>query len=232
MMEKFLSKLQGATGVTLFPPFDVQKRRDPMKLPKAHSEILNRSNGLAVYGGYFRLWGVEETSSLSIEKWNESQYWKFAWNGRADDFLCFGSTAWGDQYAYHIRSLAAEKNAEVFLLDAITMEAEILSPNFEVFWHDEFVRNAFHPYDYMVVENRNTVGRLKFDELLAFDPPLQLGGTEDTAICAKLNARAVMVANGDLTTELDSLPDNAQILGARSYVDDLGRSRVKLVTQA
>lgn len=230
-MENLLSDLKGASDVTFFPPCDGNEGHATVKLPEPHSEILAKTNGVATYGGYFRLWGSGKAEVPNLEGWNEKQCWKFAWNGRADDFLCFGTTAWGDQYAYHTRSLTMGRDAEVFLLDAITMEAEVLSSNFEAFWKEEFIRNAFDPYDSMVIKHLRGLGKLEFDELLVFDPPLQLGGTEDTATCKKMSARAVMVANGDLTSQLDSLPDYAQISGVESSIDDLGRARLRLVTK-
>lgn len=199
-------------------------------LPKIHSDILTQANGVSIFHGFFRLFGTGNDVTPSMEVWNSKQFWKFAWNGMADGFLCFGTTAWGDQYAYQLDSLKRGGDPKVFLLDAITMEAEELSKNFEDFWHNEFLRNSESPYDSLVIKWQKRVNLLDWEELLIFQPPLQLGGHDETAECTKLNMRAAMIANGDLSMQLNKLPEHAQIMSVDSFTDDHGRTRLKLNT--
>jgi hypothetical protein len=74
-------------------------------LPIDHQSALQESNGVEVYGGYARLFGLSSESNIDTIKWNEFDFWKFAWGNRCQDYLCFAETAWGDQYAYHIGRL-------------------------------------------------------------------------------------------------------------------------------
>jgi hypothetical protein len=70
-------------------------------LPADHVELLKKSNGVTAYGGYFRLLSLGDMSS-----WNAPGRWKFAWPAHVAEYLCFGETAWGDQYAYRLVDLS------------------------------------------------------------------------------------------------------------------------------
>ena len=71
--------------------------------PVEHAEVLAAANGLTVYHGGFRLFGVRDEPYLDLATWNESETWRFAWGDRITPFVFFGETAWGDQYAYRRR---------------------------------------------------------------------------------------------------------------------------------
>lgn len=231
-----LLELADYNDVELRPPYEgswdapISKTLCGRHLPPLHQEVLSSANGVLIFGGYYKLFGIEDNVPLDIQTWNTDEYWKFAWERRATDFLCFGTSAWGDQYAYHLSSLEQGQKAAVFQLDAFSMEAEKIANSFDEFWEKEFLRNARTPYDSMVINSRQKLGKIKWNELLAFDPPLLLGGTEDTSQSVKMNARSVMIANGDLVSQLDSLPDHAKVMGVKSYIDSSDRARIKVLT--
>ncbi len=226
------SQLRGVPGATFGPTIGTSEGmfEQISNFPRAHFELLEKFGAVSVFDGFFKLWGVNTTHSPNLVDWNDHHTWKFAWAGRADDFVCFGSTAWGDQYAYHKNSLGAGIDVPVFLLDAFTMEAELLFNTFKDFWEQDFLRNAREPYDSLVPSARADIGPLAPNDLLAFDPPLQLGGSDATSVSWICNARATMIGNGDLAIQLDTLPSEVILLGAEHYVDEHGRPRIRLVT--
>lgn len=201
-----------------------------IQLPTAHINLLAETNGLSAFGGYFLMFGVGTGEIESLVDWNEIDTWKFAWAGRANDYLCFGSTAWGDQYAYYAPDRKVDEADPVYLLDAFTMSPELLSDNFQTFFETEMLRNASAPYDSLTKSTRARIGDLAPGELLGFQPPLQLGGTETTSKSIKMPARSVMVANGDLTMGIDALPEAATVKQVLPYSDEAGRLRLRLIT--
>jgi hypothetical protein len=203
-----------------------------IRLPHSHIELLAETDGCSAYGGFFRLFGIGDGALPNLVAWNDPETWKFAWGNKAAAYIAFGTTAWGDQYAYHAPDGQVDDIAPVFLMDAFTMEVERLSDDFDAFLKDDFQRNALEPYDSMVPPTRTKLGDLTDADLLAFQPPLQLGGTEMASSCVKLPARSVMIANGDLSTGLEILPETARVAGVEPYVDEKGRSRLRLVTVA
>jgi hypothetical protein len=200
------------------------------RLPTEHEALLSLANGISVYGGFYCLFGTDRSKVPNLVDWNEEDNWKFSWQDRANKFLCFGSTGWGDQYAYHIDTLHRSGDAPVFLLDAFSMGAEKISNNFTDFWKHEFIRNAVAPYDELTDSARQHLGDLKWNEAVAFTPPLQLGGTEDTATLSKMAANGLMIVNGDITTQLDALNENTSIQGIEHFEDGNGRNRIRVLT--
>ncbi len=198
-------------------------------LPSSHAEVLSMSDGFSAFGRYFRLFGYTGKNVEGIWIWNSIKHWKFAWKRRVDDFFCFGMTAWGDQYAYELDSSGKILNEGVFLLDAYTMEPELLFDSFEAFWNREFLRNAIAPYDGLALECRRTMGDLGLKEGVMYEPPIQLGGIEDASKCTRMVSRSMMIVNGDITTQLDELPDSVEIRGIQPYVDESELARIKIL---
>src|ERR1700722_9615394 len=85
-------------------------------LPEKHLELLRSVNGVTIYHGAFRLFGIDRHEPmLDIITWNSGNSWKFAWDDRVEPFLIFGETAWGDQYAYRSDDCGS-LSREVYLL--------------------------------------------------------------------------------------------------------------------
>jgi hypothetical protein len=198
-------------------------------LPSQHKEILTWSNGLEVYGGYFRLLGINSITELDSALWNQDNYWKFAWGDRCSAYWCFGETAWGDQYAYSTDSLRGTGECAVYLLDAMSMTPQKISSSFADFFEREFVRSAHTPYDEMISLARDKFGPLDIGLHLAYVPSLLLGGTEIIENVTTMNARSAMISNGDIATQLDAGPDEGQVKMLQPYQDTQGRTRLRLV---
>lgn len=103
-------------------------------IPVKHQEVIKKSNGLTIYYGYYRLFGFCRDDYLDIVRWNDKETWKFAWGEKLLDFLCFGESAWGDQYAYRFNELNEHTEPKIYILNNATMEADILADCFEDFF--------------------------------------------------------------------------------------------------
>ncbi len=114
--------------------------------PQLHKDLLERLNGFTVYGGAFRLFGLRSELWADIDTWNRPETWRFAWDDRVSDFLMFGETAWGDQYAYR-RSESGRLGEEVYFLEATMLRNEIIANSFDEFLSNELARNSADPYD-------------------------------------------------------------------------------------
>ncbi|MBD1548711.1 SMI1/KNR4 family protein [Roseibium aggregatum] len=199
-------------------------------LPKAHMDLLAISNGMSICDGYYKLFGLYNEKNKNLEIWNEREYWKFAWEGRVDNFLCFATTVWGDQYAYRISSVEQGEATPIFFLHAFSMEADLIANSFEEFWQKNFIRKAKDPNDEMVTKCRASIGPLGWDEFLVYNPPLELGGTEDVSSLSKMQPRPAMIINADLAMGMEKLSDDTVIEGVDTYVDSLGRMSIRYVT--
>ncbi len=197
-------------------------------IPPAHGAVLARSNGLEVYWGYFRLFGVGATRGVDASKWNSPEYWKFAWGGRCEDYWCFGETIWGDQYAYSLTDLKCG-NLQVHFLDALSMSTEVIADSFEQFFHDEFLRCAEHPYDEMIRLARQKLGPMDADSHLVYSPSPLLGGAEDIDNVQKMDARLAMICNGDVALQIDGAPDQFELDRLETFEDEEGRMRFRLI---
>jgi hypothetical protein len=198
-------------------------------LPTEHKVFLRQSNGVEIYGGYFRLFGLTSSRAYDLARWNEPECWKFAWDNKCTNFVCFGETAWGDQYAYGISSLAHEREAAVYFLSAFSMTAEVIAPSFGTFLNGEFRRCANDPYDEMIKAARRKLGRLDPADHLVYVPSMLLGGVENIRNVQRMNARAAMICNGDIAMQVDGMPPGAVIGSVQLYEDHLGRTRARLV---
>jgi hypothetical protein len=230
-----LSSISGVSvndSLALAQDIHVKVNDDLLRLPKEHQQLLLRSNGLSAFWGYFRLWGVADAPSPTIEEWNAPQIWKFAWGSKADDFLCFGCTAFGDQYAYSVRELREGGTSAVYFVDGINLEAWKISDGFAEFMSNQFLRNARDPYDHMIKKAFSQEGPLGWSQLLVLEPSLHLGGQEDTARIVKFDIRTAMIINGDIFTQMSSLPDEATVHGVEAYTDQLDRMRLRIVSNA
>lgn len=196
-------------------------------LPDEHRVFLSAANGVAGFHGYVRLFGIECETCVDLRWWNEQETWKFAWKKDLGAFVCFGETAWGDQYAYRREDLASGVE-RVFLLDAFEMEAEAIAETFRDFMQGEFIRAATEPYDAFILEAYRRFGPLNWSDHITYIPSLHLGGEERAQNIHRLNGRASMIINGDLWSEL-SMPTGGALRAVETFTDDLGRTRTRIV---
>lgn len=185
------------------------------------------------YGGYFRLLPLADRSLVnwlvSIERWNQPSTWKFAWPHSVLDYVCFGETAWGDQYAYKLGDLDSGDSAPVYQLEGITMQPEVLASSFEEFMSNDFLRNARTPYDAMLVRARQKLGGLRCSEHLIYVPSLLLTGEEDIDHVSTMEAVSAMIVNGDMAVQLGNELETRDVAGIDTYTDQDGRTRLKVV---
>jgi len=203
-------------------------KENEIQLPQAHIEFLATNNGVESYGGYFRLFGVNNDSFCDLLKWNKEDLWKFAWCGLLDDYFCFGETAWGDQYAYKIEELESA-NPKVYFIEGITMTEEVIANNFEDFLEKEFYLNSSSPYDEILVEVSQRVGELKLNEHITYIPSPLIGGEESAQNVQKMELLTAMVFNGDLCCQLADESQSKQIKEIQPFVDNEGRNRLKVI---
>lgn len=233
MIHEALAALRDMPGVAIFGGLDngfTVAIRDQLgfDLPTSHLDTLLTSNGVEIYSGYVRLFGLFTQETTDGMVWNENPYWKFSWKGRCDEYWCFAETAWGDQYAYLTEDMISGRNSEVYLLDAISMTVERTLPSFEAFFGDEIVRQAEEPYDVTLRQARRKFGPLPHKMHLIHMPSLHLGGADDVAFTEVQNARSAMICNGDIATQIDE-PQGTAVSGVETYLDELGRTRLRLV---
>lgn len=195
-------------------------------LPSDHWAALQESNGVEVYSGYIRLFGVCTAESTDAIVWNQLDCWKFAWGERCSGYWCFGETAWGDQYAYALESL---HSGEVYFLDALSMTPQVVASSFTEFLEKEFVRSAKDPYDAMIKQACQKLGPLEVTSHLVYIPSVLLGGAEDINNVQKMNARSAMICNGDIATQLDAGPSDKAVKSVQPYEDESQRMRLRLV---
>jgi len=203
-------------------------RRLP-RLPEPHQQVLSRANGLVGFGGYYRLFGACVGELPDLRSWNAADTWKFAWEGRAEPYFCFGETAWGDQYAYQIRELEGDTAPQVYFLESITMAAEPIAASFSEFCHAEFLRSVLAPYDEMVVAVRARLGDLSPTEHVVYQPSLLLGGAELPENVQRMLGVAAMIANGDLCTQLSGELESRCVREIQAIPDAKGRMRLRVV---
>jgi hypothetical protein len=209
--------------------FDTLKNQRQIVLPSDHENLLRRSNGIEAYAGYIRLFGIDTTESIDALRWNESEYWKFAWGTRCTEYWCLAETAWGDQYAYSSQTLRAGGNSEIYFLDAFSMKPQAVASSFADFFEKEFLRSSRQPYDIMIEQARQKLGPLEVSSHLVYMPSILLGGIEDIQHVSKMNARAAMICNGDIALQLEDAPVDGKVKGVQSYEDELRRMRLRLV---
>jgi hypothetical protein len=211
----------------------VHSLTEALVLPRAHEILLAESNGLMAYGGYFRLFGVTagpaRASCIDMVDWNAPGTWRFAWPEHVSTYLCFGETAWGDQYAYRIDDVRAGSTPAVYFLEATGMRPERLSDSFGSFLSDEFLRNCRDPYDALIVDARKRFGDLPAHEHLVYAPSPLITGEESLEHAIKMDARTAMIANGDLASQLGGELQSRQISRLESYTDAHSRPRLRVV---
>lgn len=196
----------------------------PLDLPGPHLDMLCRANGLMAGDGYFRLFGLACLDATDLLGWNDFDTWKFAWNRDLSRFLCFGETAWGDQYAYDRES----ESGEVHFLDALAMDHEVIAGDFEEFMEKEFLRCAFEPYDEALVAARKSIGPLAWPLHLVCVPSPLIGGAESAKNVIAMDARAGMIVNGDLATQCARETSGRKAVSLETYMDGKGRARIRI----
>jgi len=197
-------------------------------LPPSHRSLLRLVNGVTVYHGMFRLFGVgRDDSYLDMASWNANETWRFAWDERLDPYWIFGENAWGDQYAYRRNEDGGWDN-RVWLLEAYFMRPEVLEDSFEEFMENDFLRNAREPYESFGREVVKRYGPISAADHWVLLPSMAIGGPEDIANVMKMRSVAAMIIAGDLAVPIDNSRDEERIAAVIPWVDGAGRARLKV----
>jgi hypothetical protein len=197
-------------------------------LPPGHAEFLRSVNGVTVYHGVFRLFGIGRPEPmLDITAWNSRETWRFAWDERVDPFVVFGETAWGDQYAYR-REGGGGLGREVYFLESVMLRPEVIADSFEEFMDGEFLRNAMEPYDDMVVQTLNARGPIPVARHWAYAPSIALGGVESVGNVVELPAATAMIFAGDIASALHGSRSGSLPARVVPWTDEMGRDRLAI----
>jgi len=86
MISQLFDEIRGLEGVRFHqgadPSLLVRLENDHnIVLPDDHKDALMRSNGLDVFGGYYRLFGAYTSECIDSVVWNHAETWKLAWGG-------------------------------------------------------------------------------------------------------------------------------------------------------
>ena len=200
-------------------------------LPADHQAVLTTMNGMTVAKGAFRLFGVRNEPYLDIGQWNAHETWRFAWGAYAANYLLFGESAWGDQYAYRTDENGKIFGPEVYLLDCVALGPEVLAGSFAEFLEREFLRNAREPYSPYTLEMIRRTDGIAAASHWVYTPSLALTGVEDLDTVVEMPAAMAMTIEGDIILSLDDAPPDAAPLGVVPWFDDMGRPRMRVLYQ-
>ncbi len=225
-IERVLRPLADDIGPALDPDSAL---RTPLELfPVPHLELLQLLNGMTVYHGAFRLFGVREEPFLDLLTWNAWDTWRFAWGEQVDPYMIFGETAWGDQYAYR-RGESGAMGEEVYFLEGTLLRSEVIAGSFEEFLVDEFLRNAERPYDEITLEVVRRRRAVASNKHWVYVPSVALGGPESIENVVEMPAVTAMTFAGDIATALQGSSSGASPMAVVPWTDDRSRSRLRVV---
>lgn len=235
MTSRLLEQLRNCPAVQLHPGVDASvfvrlEREVGIVLPDDHRSVLQDSNGIEAYDGYIRLFGIYTNERLDSVRWNQHEYWKFAWGERCSAYWCFAETGWGDQYGYSLTSLRNGVVAtQVYFLSAFSMTPRKIASSFIEFFETEFVRCAKDPYDDILKKARRKLGRLAAGYHVTYVPTVLLSGVESIENVEQMDARVAMICNGDIAMQLDAGPMEGAVKSMLPYEDEMHRMRIRLV---
>ena len=201
------------------------------RLPERHRRLLALSDGMDLKQGSYRLFGWANPAARAMPRWNEEETWKFAWDGHASPWLCFGESVLGNQFAYREEELASGQEPKVYELYAVTMEPICHYHHFAHFFDGGFLNgerdDAYHD---RIAAAHAEMGGFDLDAHLAYMPsPLLTGGRLDAQQLVPMRARAHMVVNGDLWRELAHRESLEGLHGLENYTDEKDRLRVRAI---
>lgn len=203
--------------------------REALGLPASHRAVLARWGGLVTNDGLARLRGSERVHGMdSIEEWNLEPTWKFAWPRERclAEYLCFGETAFGDQYAYRVDEMTRE-HAPVYMLGAETMESRQIADDFDDFVEGYLLIDHEDPGEW-VTAAMNKFGTVDPSMQVALIPPPIVQDTENPEYVL-MPARTHLIALGDLYTQIVFRNKaNRSVSGLEQYTDAAGRPRIRV----
>lgn len=225
---KFKNFIETCDDITLHKKISLTqlKRLKELNFPAIHIDLLSLSNGLEFYGGYYRLFGVNEDEKINLFSWNSALLWKDVWGEYASGYYFFGMSAIGDLFAYKLDNDVVSTN-EIYYLDGITMDVIDVYNGFEDFFENEFVNRYKGIIEPILVSARERFGDLDINTSLIYSPSLFLLNEPSVDNLIKMSTLDVMTINGDLCRQLMNSEEAVKLI--ENYVDDFGRARIKIV---
>ncbi|WP_424406655.1 hypothetical protein [Pasteurella sp. PK-2025] len=193
---------------------------ESLNFSKSHLTLLSITDGMAFFGGYFRLFGVNKERNINLFSWNSDELWKYTWGRYIDGYYFFGMSAIGDLFAY------GDDN-RVYYLDGVTMNVISAYDDFYEFFQAEFIARDNGNVECLFIEARNKFGDLDIDTSLIYIPSLFLYNDPSVDNLIKMRTVDVMTINGDLCRQLMENKRNVKVL--EDYIDSNGRCRVKVI---
>lgn len=221
----------GPLGEPLLKILPADAKQALQNLPPLHRELLQQTNGLFVWSGYFRLFGFgySPTGAPDAFIWNLPNMWKFTWPGHCATFFCFGEDGWGNQYAYRFAGGAVEPKSGIFRLNALTLTSLPIADTFEQFLMQEILANAREPRDVKLAQAAARLGPLAADQQIGYMPSPFLGGQPTLENIRLLQSRQNMILNGDIFSQISAAQPGSTVIRVDSANDQLGVMRLKLV---
>jgi hypothetical protein len=201
-----------------------------VRLPPELNSWLSRGDGLELFDGHVRIFGVGQAGGIDSVAWNDVNCWKFAWGKRACKYWCFGESAWGDQFALETEKLAAERDPLVHTLFSLTMIPMDYKCSLRQFLKDQ--STLYDNADWFDKQIRQKFPKVESDMHLIYVPPVSMIPPEsewNVAFVSKMNARTAMICNGDIALQEELWPSGATPAGLETYQDDQERTRVKII---
>ena len=237
MISALIEKLKAQPGTIQYPASQRGEiarveAEQGIHLPPEYKQLLEWSNGLQVYDGYERLFGINCAEPIDCTIWNDFEYWKFAWGDRCSDYWCFAESEWGAQYAYNRKDLAEDTTACVYRLSAFRMEPKVVASSFIQFVQARWLQ----PYEHLDGFDRTAhefFRRLDPKMHLVYLPPPELlpwpNGMYELQNVTVMPARSAMICNGDVDLQFVGAREGAVATGFESYEDEKGRTRLRIV---
>jgi SMI1/KNR4 family protein SUKH-1 len=192
-------------------------------LPEVYSELLANSDGVGLLQGHLRLLGASE-----LVRWNAVGTWKHAWPRPPIDMICFGGTSVGDQWAWSLIDLRADRDAPVQQLDGFELTRTQIAPDTDTFFEVVLPSLATTHVDDLLALALERLGPLQKGSLLAGVPPPQFGTDGLWKRLIPMPDSVVMTIEGDVVRQLAEHPGRP-VTAVESVIDDSGRPRLKLL---
>jgi SMI1 / KNR4 family (SUKH-1) len=238
-IEEIVAELRGLPGCKCHDPLPnnsllALEAKLGFRFPKEYRTFLRLCNGCESQHGHYRIFGFDTNRSIDVVRWNESDYWKCAWEGRADGYWCFGETAFGDQYAMAHAHLQCKDTVPVYQLHHASMASDApWNESFSDFMEKEFLRNAKTPYSRRERHAIEVAGALDLANHVVMLPSFLLLPLDDDGSSIELQimpARAAMICNGDICVQWDAGCDQGRsVERVEPFLDDQRRMRLKIV---
>lgn len=234
-MRDLISALEGHEGARLHAGLksdELSELEDQLelRLPKDLRELLLYSNGADLCNGYVRLFGARPDEGIDVFRWNEPEYWKFAWRERATKYFCFGQSAWGDQYAYAFDDLQGRESAPIYTLSIFDMTRQGSAAGNLTDFLDRVMRMHANP-DWWAKQQRMAYPVVPLGKHLVYCPPFQFlppSGRYDINNVMLMDAIPAMICAGDMAREVEEAGEIVAIGSYRKYEgEELDLRRLK-----